>query len=223
MNTDQRQYAPATHRNREAILEVLQRVLPPSGTILEISSGTGEHAVFFAPHLAPRKWLPSDPNPVSRASINAWRNYTETKTVYPAIALNACDPFWPVEQAEFVETLSGSPQQKSIQAIVNINMIHIALWEACLGLMAGAERILPPGGIVYLYGPFKQNGEHTAPSNAEFDQSLRSRNPEWGVRDLETVIAVAESHNLTLLKTYSMPANNLSIVFQLNERAQHSS
>jgi Protein of unknown function (DUF938) len=215
MTIDNRQYAPATQRNREAILEVLQQVLPPTGTVLEVSSGTGEHASFFAPRLAPRKWLPSDPNPISRDSINAWRDHLPSKSLYPAIALNACDPVWSVEQTNFLETLPGTnTQQKTIQAIVNINMIHIALWEACLGLMAGAQRILPPGGILYLYGPFKQNGIHTAPSNATFDESLRSRNPEWGIRDLEKVVAIAETHNLTLLKIYEMPANNLSVVFQ---------
>jgi hypothetical protein len=105
-------------------------------------------------------------------------------------------------------------QQQPIRAIVNINMIHIAPWSACLGLMAGAQRILPVGGILYLYGPFQQSGVHTAPSNASFDASLRAQNPEWGVRNLEDVIAVAEQHGLSLLKTWTMPANNLSVVFQ---------
>lgn len=197
---DARQYAPATERNREPILEVLLEVLPVAGTVLEISSGTGEHAVFFAPRLAPRKWLPSDPNPIARASIAAWRQYCPSKNLYPPIALDACDSRWAVEQ--------------EIVAIANINMIHIAPWAACLGLMAGAKRILPPGGILYLYGPFKQGGKHTAPSNEAFDASLRVQNPQWGIRDLEEVIAVAQSEGFSLVKTVAMPANNLSVIFQ---------
>ncbi len=212
---DLRQYAPATQRNRQPILDVLQQVLPPTGTVLEISSGTGEHATFFAPALAPRQWLPSDPNPIAQASIAAWRDHCPSPNLHPPISLNVCDPRWPVEQEPLPEPLhSNGFVVGNIQAIVNINMIHIAPWAACLGLMAGAQRILPPNGVLYLYGPFQQNGQHTAPSNAAFDQSLRSQNPEWGVRDLEAVIAVAAAHELTFAKTIAMPANNLSVIFQ---------
>jgi SAM-dependent methyltransferase len=212
---DLRQYAPATQRNREPILEILTQVLPPMGTVLEISSGTGEHAVFFAPRLAPRQWLPSDPNPIARASITAWQEQAPANNLYPAIALDASEAIWPVEQEPLPEPLQHlSFQKNGIRAIVNINMIHIAPWSACLGLMAGARRILPPGGILYLYGPFKQGGQHTAPSNAAFDQSLQAQNPDWGVRDLEQVVAAAQSQNLSLLNTYPMPANNLSVVFE---------
>ncbi|MGV0027370.1 DUF938 domain-containing protein [Phormidesmis priestleyi] len=200
---DDRQYAPATERNREAILEVLLQVLPPTGTVLEISSGTGEHAVFFAPRLAPRNWQPSDPNPIARNSIAAWQTRHPADNLYPPIALDVRDSIWTVEQSK-----------EPITAIVNINMIHIAPWSACLGLFDGARRILPTGGILYLYGPFRQNGKHTAPSNAAFDQSLRSQNSEWGVRDLEEVVAVAQSQRLDLLKVLPMPANNLSVIFQ---------
>jgi Protein of unknown function (DUF938) len=215
MNNDARQSAPATERNREPILNVLQQVLPPTGTILEISSGTGEHAVFFAPQLHPRKWLPSDPNPQARASIAAWRAECPVETLYPPIALDVHEPIWGVEAEPRPEALQDIDFNRDpITAIVNINMIHIAPWSACLGLMAGAQRILPPGGILYLYGPFKQGGNHTAPSNAAFDASLRAQNPEWGVRDLEAVVAVAHRHRLSLLQTYPMPANNLSVVFQ---------
>jgi hypothetical protein len=210
-----RQYAPATQRNREPILEVLLQVLPPTGTVLEISSGTGEHAVFFAPRLQPRKWIPSDPNPLARDSIAAWREYCPANNLYPPLALDAREPIWAVEGDELPESLQGIHfQREPIVAIANINMIHIAPWSACLGLMAGARRILPPGGILYLYGPFKQGGRHTAPSNADFDESLQMQNPEWGVRDLDDVVAVARSENLALVKTYAMPANNLSVIFQ---------
>lgn len=211
---DARQYAPATERNREPILEVLQQVLPPTGTVLEISSGTGEHAVFFAPRLAPRKWLPSDPNPLARASITAWRQHYPTENLYKAIALDVCDLIWAVEQHEFQSLHGIDFKHDPIRAIVNINMIHIAPWSACLGLMAGAKRILPPGGILYLYGPFKQDGKHTAPSNAQFDQSLRAQNPQWGIRDLDQVVAVAQGQHLSLIKTIAMPANNLSVILQ---------
>ncbi len=212
---DARQYAPATQRNREPILEVLLQVLPPTGTVLEVSSGTGEHAVFLAPRLHPHKWIPSDPNPVARASIAAWREHCPADNLYPPIALDACDSVWGIEQNEPPEGLQDIDLKRDpIVAIVNINMIHIAPWSACLGLMAGARRILPPGGILYLYGPFKQGGKHTAPSNADFDESLRAQNPEWGVRDLNDVVAVAQAQHLSLVKTYAMPANNLSVIFQ---------
>jgi len=212
---DARQSAPATLRNREPILAVLQQVLPPTGTVLEVSSGTGEHAVFLAPRLQPRLWIPSDPNPAALASIAAWREHDPAANLAPPIALDVCNPIWPVEQRPLPAPLQNLDlQHHPIAAIVNINMIHIAPWAACLGLMAGARRILPPGGILYLYGPFKQEGRHTAPSNAAFDQSLRAQNPAWGVRDLEAVVAAAQAQQLTWLNTYTMPANNLSVVFQ---------
>ena len=211
----QRQYAPATERNREPILKVLLQVLPPTGTVLEVSSGTGEHAVFFAPRLHPRKWIPSDPNPIARDSIAAWREDCGADNLSSPIALDAGDPVWAVEQNQLSQPLQGFDfKHDPIVAIVNINMIHIAPWSACLGLIAGARRILPSGGILYLYGPFKQGGRHTAPSNAAFDQSLQAQNPQWGVRDLDDVVAVAQAQNLSLLKIYNMPANNLSVVFQ---------
>jgi Protein of unknown function (DUF938) len=202
---DLRRYAPATERNREPILAVLRQVLPPTGTILEISSGTGEHAVFMAPHLAPRYWLPSDPNPDARASIAAWQQSAPCDNVYPPTDLDARSSQWLVDSKE------------PITAIVNINMIHIAPKSAYLGLFAGAKRVLPIDGILYLYGPFKQGGVHTADSNAAFDASLRSQNPEWGIRDLEEITSVAQSHHLELQKVYPMPANNLSVVFKVVE------
>ncbi len=210
--SDARRHAPATQRNREPILAVLERVLPPTGTVLEISSGTGEHAVFFAPQLAPRQWLPSDPDALSRQSILAWQAAAPTVNLHPPLALDASAPLWPVDdsQASLGVNLTDHP----ITAMVNINMIHIAPWEACLGLMAGAGRLLPKDGILYLYGPYKQGGHHTAPSNAAFDQSLQAQNPAWGVRDLEAVVAVAEAAGLNLLETVAMPANNLSVVFR---------
>ncbi|NJL85832.1 MAG: DUF938 domain-containing protein [Leptolyngbyaceae cyanobacterium SM1_1_3] len=212
---DARQYAPATQRNREPILHILQQVLPSRGTVLEISSGTGEHAVFLAPRLRSLTWITSDPDPTARASITAWQTECKTDNLYGPLVLDVREVQWPVEQDPLPELLRRlNLQQQPIAAIVNINMIHIAPWSACLGLMAGAERILPAGGVLYLYGPFKQNAEHTAPSNAAFDASLQARNPQWGVRDLAEVSAIAQQHQLDLLKTVTMPANNLSVVFQ---------
>ena len=202
---DLRRYAPATERNREPILAILQQVLPPTGTILEISSGTGEHAVFMAPQLAPRYWLPSDPNPDARASIAAWQQFAQCDNIYPPLDLDASSSEWLVSS------------KQPITAIVNINMIHIAPKAAYLGLLAGAKRVLPIDGILYLYGPFKQGGVHTAPSNAAFDASLQSQNPEWGIRDLEEIITVAHSYYLELQQVYPMPANNLSVVFKVVE------
>ncbi|MFN6530492.1 DUF938 domain-containing protein [Nostoc sp. ChiSLP03a] len=204
-----RKYAPATERNREPILEVLLQVLPESGTILEIASGTGEHAVFFASKLKDYLWLPTDVNPQSRASIISWTEHNVCDNVYAPLELDAKEPVWAVENGG-LDWLNTKP----IVAIVNINMIHISPWSACLGLMAGAGRILKAGGILYLYGPFKQGGEHTAASNAAFDEYLRTENPEWGVRNLDDVIAVARAQNLILQQIYQMPANNLSVVFQ---------
>jgi hypothetical protein len=213
--SDARRYAPATERNREPILAVLQRVLPPFGTMLEISSGTGEHAVYFAPRRAPRQWLPSDLDPGARGSIAAWRKAIPTVNLHGPLAIDAAAPLWPVESAclgDFPTTLDL--QRHPITALVNINMIHISPWDACLGLLAGAGRILPQGGVLYLYGPYRQGGQHTASSNAAFDASLQAQNPQWGVRDLEAVVAVAEAKGLVLVETVAMPANNLSVVFR---------
>ncbi len=165
-----------------------------------------------------RKWLPSDPNPQLRASISAWAEQFPCESLYPPLDIDASMPTWAVEENTLPESLSQGLKDSPIVAIVNINMIHISPWSACLGLMAGAGRILPPGGILYLYGPFKQGGKHTAPSNAAFDESLRSQNPDWGVRELEEVIAAASTHNLRFKETYQMPANNLSVVFELGQK-----
>ena len=203
---DARQYAPATLRNREAILETLLQILPPTGNILEISSGTGEHAVYFAPHLQPRQWIPSDPNPIAISSITAWQKYYPSPNLLTPLMIDVTETDWQTHP---------QLQNQDIQAIVNINMIHISPWQACLGLMEGAKNILSVGGVLYLYGPFKQNGEHIIHSNAEFDESLRHQNPEWGVRNLEDVIAVAADQNLILKEIKPMPANNLSVIFEM--------
>lgn len=196
---DPRVYAPAVARNREPILAVLRRVLPSSGRVLEIASGSGEHARFFAAALPHLTWQPSDSDPRARASIAAFRDAGAPPNLLPPIALDASAAEWPVAGAA---------------AVVCINMIHIAPWSACEGLMAGAARILPQGGVLYLYGPYKEEGRHTAPSNAAFDADLRARDPRWGVRDLGEVIALAHRHGLMHRETVAMPANNRSVVFR---------
>lgn len=203
--SDNRQFAPATARNREAILEVLNRVLPAEGTVLEIGSGSGEHAAFFAPRLAPRRWLPSDPSPDKRASIKAWRQERHSTNLGDPVAIDTSEHRWPVEQAV------PSPR---ITAIVSINMIHIAPWRAALGLFAGAGRILGPDDILYLYGPFREQGKRTAASNEKFDDWLRAEDPDWGVRDLEEVVDAAAAQGFGHDEVVEMPANNLSVIFR---------
>jgi len=197
-------HAPATERNREPILEVLATHLPPEGAVLEISSGTGQHAAHFAPALAPREWFPTELEPENLVSIAAWRERYPSANLHPPQRLDVSAPYWWSEPRS-----SGQP----ITAIVNINMIHIAPWHCCEGLLQGAEHILATGGVLYLYGPFKRGGRHTAPSNAAFDSHLKNQDPTWGVRNLESVIELADHHNFNHLTTVEMPANNLSVLF----------
>ncbi|MEB3233745.1 MAG: DUF938 domain-containing protein [Leptolyngbyaceae bacterium] len=218
---DRRQYAPATQRNREPILAVLEEYLPPTGTVLEIASGSGEHALFFAPQLRPRRWLPTDVDPIALDSIAAWQAFAQTSPdfdhltdcLYPGIALDVMADRWPVEAEPLPDVLQAAGFDRGeIGAIAAMNLIHISPWSACEGLMAGAGRILPPGGVLYLYGPYKREGRHTAPSNAEFDQFLQHRNPAWGVRDLEAVLDLAAQQGLSQRAIVPMPANNLSVI-----------
>ena len=190
--------APAVARNRDPILAVLREVLPAAGTVLEIAGGTGEHAVHFAAALPHLVWLPSDADEQARRSIAAHAARAALPNLLPPLELDASAPAWPVKRAD---------------AVVSINMIHIAPWSAAEGLMAGAARLLQAGGPLYLYGPYRRNGQHTAPSNAAFDESLRARDPSWGVRDLEEVVELAGLHKLALQRTVAMPANNLSVIF----------
>ncbi|PSB11681.1 SAM-dependent methyltransferase [Pleurocapsa sp. CCALA 161] len=199
---DARQYAPATLRNREPILKILSEVLPTNSNVLEIASGTGEHAIFFASELKSCRWIPSDVNSLATDSIVAWKNACPVDNLELPLLIDVTQKNW-----------QQQVKNHAINAIVNINMIHIAPWQACLGLIEGVGQILPNDGILYLYGPYKRDGEHTAPSNVSFDRSLRDRNPLWGVRDLEEVVETATTHNLKLQQVISMPANNLSVIF----------
>jgi hypothetical protein len=193
----ERLHAPATTRNRDPILTVLERVLPPEGLVLEIASGTGEHAVYFAHKLPHLRWQPSDPNASELASIEAHRARHPSPNLLPAVRLDVLER-WPVDRAD---------------AIVCINMIHIAPWRACEALFDGGSRALASGGTLYTYGPYRRGGRHTAESNATFDAGLRGRNPEWGVRDIDDVRACASECGFDLDEIVEMPANNLSLVF----------
>jgi SAM-dependent methyltransferase len=189
---------PAPERNKQPILEVLQRVLPSTGTLLEIASGSGQHAAFFAEKLPALRYLPSDVDPENLQSIRAWVEEARLPNLAPPLELDVTSATWGVGQ---------------VDAIFNANMIHIAPWECALGLISGAGRHLRTGGVLVLYGPFRIDGAHTAPSNAEFDASLRARDPRWGVRDLEALLAVAETAGLSFAERVAMPANNQTLVF----------
>lgn len=194
-----KRHAPATARNRQPILEVLRPRLPGEGLVLEIASGSGEHVAHFAAALPRLVFQPSDPSPAARASIDDWALTSGLANIRPAMALDAETTHWPIEHAA---------------AVLCSNMIHIAPWEAAVGLIAGAARILPADGPLYLYGPYRRAGRHTAPSNDAFDRDLRERNPAWGVRDLEAVSEVAAEHGFDAPEVIDMPANNLSLVFR---------
>jgi SAM-dependent methyltransferase len=196
--TDPRQYRPHVPRNRDPILDVLKRVLPQRGLVLEIASGSGEHAAYFAQKLPSLTFQPSDPAEEALASIAAHREDVGLSNLLVPAHLDVTAASWPIEHAD---------------AVICCNMIHIAPWTACEGLIAGAARVLPTAGVLYLYGPYKIGGAHTAPSNQEFDAYLRRQNPAWGIRDLDEVTALAGRHNFTLTETVAMPANNLSVIF----------
>jgi SAM-dependent methyltransferase len=201
MSEDARQYAPAVARNRDPIWSVLQHHLPAKGLVLVVASGSGEHAVHFAQNAGSNVvFQPSDANPQARASIDAWTTAAGLPNIRSALALDASQADWPITQADVV---------------LCFNMIHIAPWEAAIGLMRGAARVLPPGGLLFLYGPFKREGRHTAPSNEAFDREfLKARNPAWGVRDLEAVAALAAAQGFGAPEIVVMPANNLSVLFR---------
>jgi len=197
--TDHRQYAPATVRNRDFILDVLRDVLPMTGVIVEIASGSGEHVVHFARNLPSLVFQPSDPEPDALLSVAAWMKAAEVTNVRAPIVLDASQSPWPIVSAD---------------GIICINMVHISPWDASVGLIRGAAAILPPGSPLYLYGPYKRKGFATAPSNEAFDRNLRDRNPIWGLRDLEAIAAIAQSAGFSIPDITEMPANNLSVVFR---------
>jgi SAM-dependent methyltransferase len=190
---------PAPERNKDPILEVLSRVFPATGRALELSSGSGQHAVHFARALPGLRWTPSDIESENLASIRAWVEESALPNLAAPVQLDVLADSWPVEQ---------------VDAVFNANMIHIAPWACCLGLLAGVRRVLRAQGVFVLYGPFRIAGEHTAPSNETFDASLRARDPTWGVRDLEAVVSEAERQGLAFAERVPMPANNQCVVFR---------
>ncbi len=196
-----KQHASATLRNREAITAVLRDILPKSGTVLEIASGSGEHIVHFAQAFPKLEWQPSDPDPECLRSIAAWIADSGLENIRSPLALDAAAPDWPVKKAN---------------AILCINMIHISSWLATEGLMAGAGRALIEGTPLCLYGPFRRADVATASSNEEFDRSLKSRNGDWGLRQLEEVVTEAKKSGLALEDVIDMPANNCSVIFRRN-------
>ena len=203
MNNDVRQYAPSAGRNRDPIWEVLRLHLPALGLVLEVASGSGEHTVHFARASGSKLvYQPSDPDPRARISIDAWAAASGLANIRPAIALDAAADVWAIE---------------CVDVVVCINMIHISPWASTVGLMRGAGRVLPSGGLLFLYGPYRHEGRHTAPSNEAFDQDLRRRNPEWGVRDLEGVADLANGSGFSPPAIVEMPANNLSVLFRRTE------
>jgi SAM-dependent methyltransferase len=197
--SDPRQYRPHVARNRDAILDVLRRVLPPKGLVLEVASGSGEHAAYFAAALPALDWQPTDPDQEALASIAAHRANAGLPNLLVSLHLDVTAQEWPVGRAG---------------AVICCNMIHIAPWAACEGLIAGAARVLTAGGLLYLYGPYKISGQHTAPTNQAFDEQLRAQNADWGIRDLEDVTALAIQHGFALAETVPMPANNFSVIFR---------
>ena len=192
--------SPATVRNRDPILSILQSRLPSKGLVLEIAAGAGEHAVFNAAALPHLTWQPTDQDSGALASIAAWRDHTALPNLLPPLRLDASDPdTWPVDRAD---------------AIVNINMIHISPWTAAEGLMAGAGRLLGKGCTLFLYGPYIEPGIKTAPTNVAFDLDLKARNPAWGLRRLDAVAELAAKHHLELFERLTMPANNVTLIFR---------
>ncbi|MCZ6719709.1 MAG: DUF938 domain-containing protein [Gammaproteobacteria bacterium] len=196
---DGRWVSVSAERNKGPILEILKRILPSKSLVLEIGSGTGQHVVHFASALPALTWQPSDPDGEFRESISLWATAEKLSNVNVPVDLDVCRHPWPVP---------------NVDAVLSINMVHIAPWAATEALLAGASDVLSDGGVLYLYGPYRRFGRHTAPSNEAFDAQLRGRNPDWGLRDMEEVVRLAEDAGFEHGETINMPANNFSLVFR---------
>ena len=197
--SEARRFAPATLRNREPIAAVLADWLPPRGLVLEIASGTGEHALHFAARFAGIDWQPSDPDPAALMSIAAWRADAGLANLREPLRIDAASRDWPIDRAD---------------AVVAINMVHISAWAATLGLLDGAARLLPPGAPLILYGPYLEGGVETAASNLAFDAGLRATDPAWGLRSVEDIASEAAARGLALCERRAMPANNLMLLLR---------
>jgi hypothetical protein len=199
---DGKWFLPPSERNKGPILDVLSRVLPRRGVVLEIASGTGQHVVHFAKALPGLTWQPSDPDPELRESIALRVGEERLTNVSPPIDLDVTRVPWPLQTAD---------------AVVCINMIHCAPWSATLALLEGAKALLPTQHVLFLYGPYRRFGQHTSKNDEQFDSDLRAHNPEWGLRDLEAVSDVAGRAGFVLAEIAEMPANNFSLVFKRRE------
>src|SRR6188768_2640212 len=197
---DGKWFIPAAERNKSPILDVLARVLPRQGVVLEIASGTGQHVIHFAKALPELTWQPSDPDAELRESVALRVRAEQLTNVNPPIDLDVGRPPWPLQMA--------------VDAVVCINMIHVAPWSATLALFEGAKALLPPEHVLFLYGPYRRFGTHTSESNAQFDSDLRAHDPQWGLRDLEAVSEAAASSGFVLAEVVEMPANNFSLIFK---------
>ncbi len=200
--SDGRWHSPAAEQNKGPILEVLERVVPRSGLILEIASGSGQHVLYFASQLPALTWQPSEPDEELRESISPKTTAANLRNVKAPLALDVLRSPWPIDRAD---------------AVVCINLIHVAPWEATKALFEGAGRVLSNGGVLFLYGPYRRFGHHTAPSNAAFDRDLRRRNPDWGLRDLEDVTRLARDARFDLAELAPMPVNNFSVIFRKSD------
>jgi hypothetical protein len=221
--TDARRHSPAALRNREAILQVLKATLPANGFVLEIASGSGEHAAYFARALPSLEWQPSDPDHEARASIEGWRAQEGGANLLPPIALDAAAAAWPIARADAVVCINMPSKScypaksATYDACVCINMVHISEWLATVGLFRGCAKLLVLGAPLVLYGPYIEDGIETAPSNLEFDRSLKERNSEWGLRNIADVDRVAAEYGFRRTKRVEMPANNLILVYRVGE------
>ncbi len=196
---DGRIVSPSAERNKGPIAEILMRTLPAQGEVLEVSSGTGQHVLHFAEVMPHIRWQPTERDPDSLKSIASWLGQTPPPNVNAPLRLDVYDASWPAHD---------------VAAVVCINMIHIAPRSAAEALLRGAGNVIAPGGIMFLYGPYRRQGRHTSPSNQAFDEQLKARNREWGVRNLEDVVHLASTVSLELEQTHDMPANNLAVVFR---------
>ncbi len=189
----------APERNKAPILEVLKEILPKSGRVVEIGAGSGQHTAFFGAHFSGLEWQATEPDETNRRSIRAWIGHAGIDNAPPPLDLDTRQSDWPIDHAD---------------AVISSNVIHIAPWDACVGLVAGAGRIVGAGGVLIFYGPFSEGGVHTSPGNADFDGTLKASNREFGIRDVDDVTVLAREHGFALERAVRMPSNNLSLIYR---------